>query len=241
MSTPTGGGTKPDECVRDPGPGPRRRPPILLAVPALVALLVFALLTWQVTAAGPLVHLDVAIRDGLGGLTAAHPAVLTAGRVCATAGTPTLVAILLAVVAGVLAFERHTGSPVYRAAFALFLLGVTVLFMKGLIHRPGPDGQPPRGLNGYFPSGHTASALTCYGTILLLLAAGRRRAVRGMLLGALAVIGALVGAGLLVCAYHWFSDVLASIALSFAILWATFPPGHDGSLLARHATAGEPA
>ena len=227
--------------MRDPGPGPRHRRPILLALPVLAALIVFVLLTWQVTSAGPLVRLDVAVRDGLGAFTAAHPAALTAGRVCADAGTPTLVAILLAVVAGVIAFERHTGSPVYRAAFALFLLGVTVLFMKGLIHRPGPDGAPPRGLNGYFPSGHTASALTCYGAILLLLAAGRRRAVRVLLLAALAVIGVLVGTGLLVCGYHWFSDVLASIALSFAILWVTFPPGHDHSLLARPGGGGEPA
>ena len=240
MGVSVGGGTGPDELVGEPGPGPRRRPPVVLALPVVAAVIVFGLLTWQVASSGPLVRLDGTVRDGLGALTAAHPAVLTAGRVCADAGTPTLVAILLAVVAGVLAFERRTGSPVYRAAFALFLLGVTVLFMKGLIHRPGPDGTPPRGLNGYFPSGHTASALTCYGGILLLLAAGRRRAVRVVLLAALAVIGALVGTGLLVCEYHWFSDVLASIALSFAILWVTFPPGHDHSLLARAKDGGEP-
>lgn len=235
MSTPTGGGTAPRVLDHEPDPGPARRPPILLALPVLAAVIVFGLLTWQVVTSGPLVRLDVAIRDRLGAFTAAHPAALTAGRIWADAGTPTLAAILLAVVAAVLAFERRTGSPVYRAAFALFLLGVTVLFMKGLIHRPGPDGAQPAGLNGYFPSGHTASALTCYGTILLLLAAGRRRAVRLLLLGALAVIGALVATGLLLAAYHWFSDVLASIVLSFAILWATFPPGHGASLLARPA------
>lgn len=208
----------------------RMRGPVVLALPVVAAALVLAVLTWQVTSYGALTRLDIAIRDGLGAFTGAHPGVWNAGKIAADAGTPALAAILLAVVAVVLSLERHSGSPVYRAAFALFLLGVSVLFMKGLIHRPGPTGGTPPGLNGFFPSGHTASALTCYGSILALVGAGRRRAVRVLLTVVLVVLGAAIATGLLVCAYHWFSDVLASAVLSFAILWMTFPPGHTASL-----------
>jgi undecaprenyl-diphosphatase len=213
----------------------RARHPAVLALPVLAAVLVVSVLTWQVTGGGALTRLDVTIRDGLAAYTAAHPGVWGAAKLAADLGTPTVAAVLLAVVAVVLSVERHTGSPVYRAAFALFLLAVCVLFMKGLIHRPGPDGGHPPGLNGFFPSGHTASALTCYGTILALLGAGRRRAVRAAFLAVLVVLGVVVGAGLLVCAYHWFSDVLASVAISFAILWLTFPPGHGASLRPGHS------
>lgn len=221
MSTPTAETT---------GAAPSARRPIVLALPPLVAIIIFALLTWQVTTGGPLTRVDVAVRDGLGAYTAAHPGVWWLAQLAADIGTPWLAAVLLGVVAVVLAAERHSASPIYRAAFALFLLGVTVLFMKGLVHRPGPAGGMPTGPNGFFPSGHTASALTGYGTIALLLAAGRARAVRLLLLSALAVLGVLTGTGLLVCAYHWLTDVLASVVLSFAILWVTFPPGHGASL-----------
>lgn len=212
------------------GAAPRMRRRAVLVVPPLAAAVVLALLTWQVTSGGPLTRLDTAIRDGLGAYTGAHRDVWWFAQLAADIGTPWLAAVLLGVVAVVLVLERHTASPVYRAAFALFLLGVCVLFMKGLIHRPGPGGGTPPGLNGFFPSGHTASALTCYGAIALLLAAGRRPAVRLGLLAALAVVGVLVGTGLLVCEYHWFSDVLASAVLSFGVLWLTFPPGHGASL-----------
>lgn len=222
MSTPT---------AETADAAPRAHRPVVLALPPLAAVIVLALLTWQVTAGGPLTRVDVAVRDGLGGYTDAHPGIWWFARLAADIGTPWLAAVLLAVVAAVLALERRSPSPVYRAAFALFLVGVTVLFMKGLIHRPGPAGGAPTGPNGFFPSGHTASALTCYGTIALLLAAGRTRAVRVLLLSALAVLGVLTGTGLLVCAYHWLTDVLASAVLSFAILWLTFPPGHGASLL----------
>ena len=208
----------------------RARHPVVLALPPLAAALVLALLTWQVTSGGPLTRIDVAIRDGLGAYTGAHRDVWWFAQLAADIGTPWLAAVLLAVVAVVLCLERHTGSPVYRAAFALFLLGVFVLVMKGLIDRPGPKGGTPPELNGFFPSGHTASALTCYGAIALLLAAGRRPVVRRLLLAALAVVGVLVGTGLLVCEYHWFTDVLASAVLSFGVLWLTFPPGHGASL-----------
>lgn len=207
----------------------RARRPVVLALPPLAAAVVFGLLTWQVTTGGPLTRIDVAVRDGLGAYTGAHRGVWWFAQLAADIGTPWLAAVLLGVVAVVLALERHSASPIYRATFALFLLGVTVLFMKGLVHRPGPAGGTPTGPNGFFPSGHTASALTCYGTIALLLAAGRARAVRILLLSALAVLGVLTGTGLLVCAYHWLTDVLASVVLSFAILWLTFPPGHAAS------------
>jgi undecaprenyl-diphosphatase len=212
-------------------PATRARHPLVLALPVLAAVLVVAFLTWQVTSGGALTRFDTTIRDGLAAYTGAHPGVLGAAQLAADAGTPVVAAVLLAVVAVALSLKRHTGSPVYRAAFALFLLAVCVLFMKGLIHRSGPHGGIPPGLNGFFPSGHTASALTCYGAILALLGAGRRRAVRVALLAVLAVLGVVVGAGLLICAYHWFSDVLASAVISFAILWLTFPPGHGRSLL----------
>lgn len=209
------------------GAGPR---PTVLALPPLAAGAVLALLTWQVVAGGPLTRVDAGARDGLRAYTAAHPGIQWPAQLAADIGTPWLAALLLVVVACVLAARRRTASPVYRATFALFLLGVSVLSLKGVIDRPGPGGGAAPGLDGFFPSGHTASALTCYGAIALLLAAGRTAAVRALLLTALAVVGVLTGAGLLVREYHWLTDVLAAAVLGFAILWLTFPPGRGAPL-----------
>ena len=68
---------------------------------------------------------------------------------------------------------------------------------------------------GYFPSGHTATAMVAYGTAALLLApyAGARRT-----LPVAAVLTAATGAGLLLRGYHWPSDVLGSLLLCGAVL-----------------------
>lgn len=208
-----------------PPDAPAHRGIFVRAGPPVVAVLVVALLAWQVVVGGPVTGLDLDVRNTMSAFMDAHHSLYWPAKIAAGAGTPWLAAAMLGVVAVVLGLERHSAMPVRRAALAVFLLGVLGVSMKELINRPGPltAGVPPA-WGGYFPSGHTASALVCYGAILVLVGIGRRKSVRLALVALLAPIGVWVGAGLLLCEFHWLSDILASVALSFIVLWVTFPP-----------------
>ncbi len=83
-----------------------------------------------------------------------------------------------------------------------------------------PAGNPGRApATGYYPSGHTATAVVAYGTATLFLlpllrsAAGRRLAVAGCAVLVLAVSFGLVRRG-----YHWPLDVVASWCLGVLLL-----------------------
>lgn len=215
------------------------------AVPRLAALgaclLVLALLTWQVVIVGPLVILDVRVRDAVAHGHAAVAWLDTPGRLAADLGAPVVAPPVLAVALAVreLAGARHDpdgvpgrayrpGGAVPRAIVAVVLLLVTVLVMKQLVGRPGPyDALPADGHGGYFPSGHTATAMVCYGSALLpppmRAPTARGMAIRRWARVVFVLLVLLTGAGLVWSGYHWLSDVLAGYALSAAILLVTRP------------------
>ncbi|MGZ4686615.1 phosphatase PAP2 family protein [Oryzihumus sp.] len=104
---------------------------------------------------------------------------------------------------------------------ALGLLTATVLLGKTLIGRPGPPGSEVQADWGYFPSGHTTSALVCVGVVALMLT-GLRPRWQGR---ALVLTGAwtlVVGWALVWKHFHWVSDVVAGILLGSLILWLAF-------------------
>src|SRR5207247_75871 len=108
---------------------------------------------------------------------------------------------------------------VLAAAFAYAVLGGVVLTLKANVNRPGP-GQDTlvHGGLGYFPSGHTANTLMCYGTCALLLAGGRTGAPAGRrprtaVAAGFAALAVAIGFSLVWLDYHWVSDVLGSYAL----------------------------
>jgi membrane-associated phospholipid phosphatase len=209
---------------------PRRRPnpdPARLIAGGL--LLILAVLTVNVLFHGPLTGLDERIRGAVlarwdspawGWLgTAAHGPALRLTDL----GTTMVAVPVLAAVALALAIRRRTIRPVLVALTGVVLLTGTVIPAKIIIARPGP-GLPAvvPGQFGAFPSGHTSTACVCFSLAVLMLVAGHPARVRYPALAGLAALWLAVGAALVWCDYHWFTDVVAGWALSGLIIQLTF-------------------
>ncbi|MEV5310206.1 phosphatase PAP2 family protein [Streptomyces sp. NPDC052610] len=207
----------------DPFGRPGTTPPVpgrptffsLLALPVL-GVVVFALITWQVVADGPLVRLDERLSGAL---------VLPdrASELLADLGNVPVAVPVLAAAAGYAAWRaRATGTdrwwrPAVAAAALMALVPAVVVPVKELVGRPGTPAVPPG--TGYFPSGHTATAAVAYGcAALLLLPWLRRAAARRTALLLCAALNLGVGFGLVRRGYHWPLDVLASWCLGAVLL-----------------------
>ncbi|MFJ2650663.1 phosphatase PAP2 family protein [Streptomyces sp. NPDC087420] len=171
---------------------------------ALCAVL-FSLVTWQAADGGPVRRADERLELSLAG----HgPRPLT--ELFADLGS---VVVALPVLALVLGYVLRRGRRDRALAAALTMVAVPVLVvpLKFWIDRRGPLTDA----TGYYPSGHTATAMVAYGAAALLLApyAGRRRTVPVAVLLTLAT-----GTGLILRGYHWPLDVLGSLALGGMLL-----------------------
>ncbi|MFF4835615.1 phosphatase PAP2 family protein [Streptomyces sp. NPDC001315] len=201
-----------------PAPPTAERPAsFLLLLPGVPALL-FALITWQIVADGPLLRVDERVSRAL-----VHPD--RASELLSDLGSVTVALPVLALVAGWVArLGRATGArrwwlPPLAAAVLLALVPAIVVPVKEWTARHGTPAVPP-GV-GYYPSGHTATAAIAYGSATLLLlpllrsAGARRLLVAGCLALVLGVSFGLVRHG-----YHWPLDVAASWCLCAVLLFA---------------------
>ncbi|MET9720378.1 phosphatase PAP2 family protein [Streptomyces rochei] len=191
---------------------PPRALPALLALPVLL----FALITWQVLADGPLVGVDERASGAL-----VHPDRLS--EVLSDLGNvPVAVPVLALALVYVAWHGRSHGAdrwwlPPLAGAAAMALVPALVAPLKAWTDRPGTPAVPPA--VGYYPSGHTATAVVAYGAAtLLLLPLLRSPAVRRglVLLCVLLVLGASYG--LVRRGYHWPLDVVASWCLGAVLL-----------------------
>ncbi|WP_078607360.1 phosphatase PAP2 family protein [Streptomyces flavidovirens] len=209
--------------ARHPGPGgcPGTTPPVpgqpafLFGFAGFFALsgLLFALVTWQVAATGPLRRAD----ERLGRAVVGHgPTGFT--EFLADLGN---LAVALPVLATAITYTlwragRHDRGALARAsAAALAMAAVPALVapLKSWIARPGPLTQD----TGYYPSGHTATAAVAYcGAALLLRAYVRRHRWWPPVLAL--VLTLATGAGLVLRGYHWPLDVLGSWCLCVMLL-----------------------
>ncbi|MEU5092509.1 phosphatase PAP2 family protein [Streptomyces sp. NPDC021356] len=111
---------------------------------------------------------------------------------------------------------RWWGPPLAASAVTA-VLPLLLVPLKEWIARPGTPAVPPG--TGYFPSGHTATAVVAYGGAVVVLwpwlgtSLARRVAVAG---GAVPVLG--VSYGLVRRGYHWPLDVVASWCLGAVLL-----------------------
>ncbi|MFF4736952.1 phosphatase PAP2 family protein [Streptomyces sp. NPDC001262] len=188
----------------------------LFLLPLLCALL-FALTAWQVAAHGPLRTLDEHLGRAVAGSAFPRPlAGFLADLGNATVAVPVLV---MAMAVWFLRF-RHSAArpwlPPLAAALAMAAVPALVVPLKTWIARPGPP--PMAGVHeGFFPSGHAATAAVAYGAAVLLLFRGSwwaRWAAAGY-----ALLNAAVGVGLVRCGYHWPLDVAGAWCLSGVVLW----------------------
>ncbi|MET9363982.1 phosphatase PAP2 family protein [Streptomyces sp. NPDC006632] len=182
-----------------PVPG---RPAFLFAT----LLGVFAVITWQVASGGPLRRLDERLDPPL---TGHGPSWLAEGL--SDLGSMPVALPILACAIGY-ALHRGLRRRALIAAATMALVPLLVVPLKEWIARPGPFDPA----TGYYPSGHTATAMVAYGAAALLLAPFVRR---GWLMPAAAgALTAATGIGLVLHGYHWPLDVLASVCLCGALL-----------------------
>jgi membrane-associated phospholipid phosphatase len=194
-----------------------------------VLLLILIVLTINVLVHGPLTGLDERIRAAVLARadspawrwlsdTPQRPAPLLTDL-----GMYVLAVPILAAVAVALAIRRHTLRPLLIAVTGVVLLLGTVIPAKIIIGRPGP-GLPAvvPGQLGVFPSGHTSTACICFSLAVLMLVAGQPTRTRYLALAGLALLWLGVGAALIWCDYHWFTDVVAGWALSGLVIQLTF-------------------
>ncbi|MFE7566184.1 phosphatase PAP2 family protein [Streptomyces sp. NPDC057539] len=168
-------------------------------IPFALCAAVFALVTWQVSAGGPLRSADERVGHALAGQ---GPRPMT--ELLADLGSMLVAVPVLALAIGYALWRGQRARPL-MAALAMAAVPLLVVPLKIWIDRPGPLTDA----TGYYPSGHTATAMVAYGAAALLLTPrGRKWAMPAAVLLTLAT-----GIGLLLRGYHWPLDVLGSLAL----------------------------
>ena len=122
---------------------------------------------------------------------------------------PVAVPVLAAAVC--YALWRGDRARALAAVLAMAVVPALVVPFKIWINRPGPLTDA----TGYYPSGHTATAMVAFGASALLLAPYTRRKV---LMPAAVLLTVAAGIGLVLRAYHWPLDVLGSVTLCAMVL-----------------------
>ncbi|MFF1452234.1 phosphatase PAP2 family protein [Streptomyces sp. NPDC058274] len=192
-----------------PVPG---RPTFLLGLPALL----FALITWQVAAHGPLARADEHLSHAVVRPNRFHELLADLGNI--TVAVPVLALVLLYVArrARAAGVPRWWSAPA-AAAVLMAAVPVVIVPLKELIARPGPPVMGPG--TGFYPSGHTATAVIAYGAAtLLLLPWLRTTAARRALLAVCLALNLAVAYGLVRRGFHWPLDVVASWCLCAVLL-----------------------
>ncbi|MET9955702.1 phosphatase PAP2 family protein [Streptomyces sp. NPDC006339] len=194
--------------ARQPGHGdrPGTTPPVPGRSAVFWALVVLAVSTWQVLVHGPLARLDERLSRTLVD-TVPRPL----SELASDLGNLTVAVPVLACAMAYAAWRGRRAAALL-AGLAMTLVPLLVVPLKAWTARPGPL-EP--WAHGYFPSGHTATAMVAYFGAALLLS---RR-----LLPVAAALTALTATGLVLRGFHWPLDVLASIALCLPLLrWPVY-------------------
>ncbi|MFD7324590.1 phosphatase PAP2 family protein [Streptomyces sp. NPDC059875] len=121
-------------------------------------------------------------------------------------GNMTVALPVLACAMAYAVFRGRRAQALY-AGLAMALVPALVIPLKEWAARPGPL-EPWAA--GYYPSGHTATAMVAY--------VGAAFLVSNRLIPVAAVLTALTATGLILRGYHWPLDVLASVALCVPLL-----------------------
>ena len=153
--------------------------------------------------------------------------------------TPVVVGVT--VVVGVIEFRRVRSRSLWL--FLTLVVGGELLIVnliKAGVGRARPAIDPLAPFSGSsFPSGHTAAAAACYAALALVMSRGRTPRTRAALAGLAAGIAVAVGTSRMLLGVHWFTDVIAGLAVGWA--WFALCAIATGGRLLRFGDAAETA
>lgn len=186
----------------------------------------FGLLIWQVKTHGPVVTLDMHVRSQFQDWARSVKWFFHIGRAMADLGDLSVALPILLIATALAIRTTHSWRPALVAAGASVALAA-VIPLKIWIARPGPSAATHSDASfGFFPSGHTADAILCYGTSALLLCAfviptgpnTHRQRHRQATIAAACILVAATIFGLLWSNFHWLSDTVGSLCWCGAAL-----------------------
>ena len=125
--------------------------------------------------------------------------------------------ILVALLAAI-AESRRTRTSAVVGFLAVVVLGQVLVMnlTKFVVDRDRPDIARLTGFSGSsFPSGHATTAAATFAAIALLVGRGRSRRTKALLAGAAAAIAVAVATSRVLLGVHWFTDVLAGLAMGW--------------------------
>ncbi|WP_395364046.1 phosphatase PAP2 family protein [Streptomyces sp. YH02] len=158
-------------------------------------------MTWQVLVHGPLARLDERVSRAV-----VDTVPRTLSELAADLGNMTVALPVLACATAYAVWRGRRLAALF-AVLAMAAVPLLVIPLKEWTARPGPL-EP--WAHGYYPSGHTATAMVAYFGAAFL--------VSNRLLPVAAVLTAVTGTGLILRGFHWPLDVLASLALCLPLL-----------------------
>ena len=126
--------------------------------------------------------------------------------------------IVVALVAAVEESWRTRTSAVVGFLTVVVVGQVIVMNLtKFVVDRARPDIHRLTGFSGSsFPSGHATTAAATFAAIALLVGRGRSWRAKALLAGAAAAIAVAVATSRVLLGVHWFTDVLAGLAMGWA-------------------------
>ena len=182
----------------------------------------FGLLLHQVTTDGPLTALDDSAARWLHIRIQGEDGVIAFMQAVSFTGKPIFLLFAIGIPGAWILY--HGGKKL-----ALFLAvtciggGIVDTIVKVGVGRPRPKVEEPivEAFGNSFPSGHSMSAVVCYGALLLVLMPLMSNRVRNVAIAAYVVLVLAIGFSRLMLGVHFISDVIGGYVLGAAWLAAS--------------------